>query len=109
MYLISRTDSQDRIEASLGGLVTVEEAMVFADDLLGELGKGRVSNIDLDYSCAKAFGDGSSRILVGMQERALEMGVDKIRVLARDEDVATRLTGARLQQVLEGREEYTAA
>lgn len=110
MYLLNWNPDEKRIEASFGGFVSRGEALVFADELREMLVERRDTSFSLvvDYSTASRLDENVNEIFAETRETCLFSGADKITFIARDESEASRMTSARLQQVLEGREEYVA-
>lgn len=108
MYLIHWNQAINRIEASLGGRITTTEAKVFTDELvemLRTLGTDEFSFM-LDYSTASALEPGAADVLQRAQSYCLLHGARKLTFVARDQEEAELMIGQRLQQVLEGTEEY---
>jgi len=108
MYLIDWNHDTQRIEASLGGHITLTEAKVFTDDLIERL-KPLVDedfSFQLDYSKASRLDPGVSDVLQRAQSYCQLHGARKITFIAKDDYEAELLIGQRLQQVLEGVEEY---
>lgn len=107
MYLMSWIEEEAKVEASLGGRVTKEEMWVFAEEL-----KEVASGMDqpylvlLDYSRAKQLEPGAADVLATLKDYCLENGAAKVVTVAKDEMEITAHTQARLQLVLEGREEF---
>ncbi|MBS1705920.1 MAG: hypothetical protein JST40_08605 [Armatimonadetes bacterium] len=97
--------------ASLGGNVTVAEANVVIDEIVRELNahNGGPFMFELDYSAARRLDDGVTEALQVAQTYAKLRGADKYVCVARTEHEIEYLTSMRLQQVLEGHEEYRLA
>lgn len=106
MYLISWLEDEARIDTSLGGRISVEEARAFVDDLTEIVeSMDRPFLVTLDRSKAKELDRQSSDVLNDMKDRFLEFGAAQIVTIARDEQDVLRETSQRLQNVLEGREQ----
>ncbi|MBC8063190.1 MAG: hypothetical protein H7Y17_00035 [Chlorobia bacterium] len=104
------TVQEDRaiVEASLGGRIDSLEMRAFAEDLeevLESLGANRFYLL-IDHSRAKTFDGEAAMILSDLKDKAFGFGAEKIVTMACDEDEIARHTTTRLQQVLEGREQF---
>jgi hypothetical protein len=108
MYLVTVQEERAIVEASLGGRVDSLEMRAFAEDLeevLESLGASRFFLL-IDHSKAKSFDGEAAMILADLKDKAFDCGAEKIVTLAGDEDEIARHTTTRLQQVLEGREQF---
>ena len=108
MYLVTVQEDHAMVEASLGGRIDSLEMRAFAEDLeevLESLGASRFFLL-IDHSKAKNFDGEAALALANLKDKAFEFGAEKIVTLASDEDEIARHTTARLQQVLEGREQF---
>ncbi len=110
MYLLNWNPTESKIEASFGGYVSVGEANVFAEELRDLVVAMTDSNFVLvvDWSTASRMEQAVLDVLETAREACLFSGSQKIIFVTRDETEAANLTNRRLQQVLEGREEYVA-
>lgn len=108
MYLVTVQENHAVVEASLGGRIDSLEMRAFAEDLeevLDSLGTNHFYLL-IDHSRAKSLDSDASMILAQLKDRAFEAGAEKIVTLACDEDDIARHMTARLQEVLEGREQF---
>ena len=108
MYLVSVLDDQPVIEASLGGRVDLLEMRTFAEDLeeLFSDWDGQAFYLLLDYSKANAFDEKTAQALDALKEKAFEFGVAKIFSVPQEESEIEDHVAARMQSVLEGKEEF---
>lgn len=109
MYLVSLFEEEAVVEASLGGRVTYEEARVFGDELMEMVSAftNRPFYMLLDFSKAVSFDDDTISALSVIKDRCFGAGAVKIVSVPQHEQEMVRQTGDRLQNVLEGREEFT--
>ncbi len=110
MYLVTWSEKEGRIEASLGGRVTSDEMAVFIEELHGVLEtlSSRPYLLMLDHSLAKRLDASASAMLDELKDFCLA-GVDnRILTIVADDDEVARCTSERLQHVLEGRETISA-
>ncbi len=108
MYLVTIQEDRALVEASLGGRIDSLEMRAFAEDLeevFESLGANRFYLL-IDHSKAKSFDGEAALILSALKDKAFEIGAEKIVTLASDEDEIARHTTGRLQEVLEGREQF---
>ena len=106
MYLVSYLENEHILEASLGGRVTVEEIMVFGEELEEAIEIFGPCNILLDYSRALSFDRNAILALGVVKDACLQAGAQRIvSVPCTDHDLV-RHTSSRLQEVLEGKEEF---
>ena len=108
MYLVTIQEEKAVVEASLGGRIDSLEMRAFAEDLeevLESLGASQFYLL-IDHSRAKSFDAEAACILAQLKDKAFEFGAEKIVTLASDEDEIARHTTSRLQEVLEGREQF---
>jgi len=108
MYLVTVQEEQAVVEVSLGGRVDSHEMRAFAEDIeevLESLGASRFYLL-IDHSKAKSFDGEATMILSQLKDKAFSFGAEKIVTLTSDENEIARHTTARLQQVLEGREQF---
>jgi len=110
MYLLNWNPTESKIEASFGGYVSVGEATVFAEELRDLIveAKGNLFAVVVDWSTASRMDSAVLDVLETARESCQFSGASKVTFVARDESEATFLTNRRLQQVLEGKEEYLA-
>lgn len=110
MYILNWNPSVRQVEASFGGAVTAAEAEVFLEDFRALVVSDDVRDFDLliDYAKVSRMDDGIREVLDSAREMAQFSGARKVTVVARDEADAESWTNVRLQQVLEGTEEYVA-
>jgi hypothetical protein len=108
MYLINWNPEASRIEASFGGCITNGEAEVFLEELHEQLSQrqGRDFSMVLDFAMCKRLDAGVLETFHSAREACRVAGAKKVVFVARDEKEAVALTDSRLQQVLDGREEY---
>jgi hypothetical protein len=108
MYLVTVQEDRAVVEASLGGRIDKLEMRAFAEDLeevLESLGASRFYLL-IDHSRAKNLDIEAATILSDLKDKAFDFGAEKIVTMASDEEDIARHTTARLQQVLEGREQF---
>jgi hypothetical protein len=108
MYLVTIQEEKAVVEASLGGRIDSLEMRAFAEDLeevLESLGASQFYLL-IDHSRAKNFDAEAACILAQLKDKAFAFGAEKIVTLASDEDEVARHTTSRLQEVLEGREQF---
>jgi hypothetical protein len=108
MYLVAWEENDARLEASLGGRVTVDEMAAFADDvrnLLEEVGE-KPYLVLIDYCKAKEFDFEASAVLASLKDFCLASGAALVVSLVQDDETVVRHTSERLQLVLEGREMF---
>lgn len=108
MYLINWNPTASRIEASFGGCITNGEAEVFLDELREQLAQrqGREFSLVLDYAMCKRLDAKVLETFNSAREASQIAGATKVTFVARDENEAVSLTDSRLQEVLNGNEEY---
>ena len=111
MYLLSWTEHDAKIEASLGGRVTAEELVVFSEEIQDVMDglEGRPIAILIDHSRAHRLGPDAVTALSDLKDGCLARGATQIVSLARDEDEVADLTNTRLMNVLAGIEVYRVA
>ncbi|MBL8087964.1 MAG: hypothetical protein JNM85_07845 [Chthonomonas sp.] len=111
MYIVNWNEEENTLEASLGGNVTVGEAQVFADAIVHELGAvpQRPFTYKLDYSKANRVDEGVLEAFHVAQVYCRLRGATKYVCVARTQTEVEYIIGLRLQQVLEGEEEYQLA
>ncbi len=108
MYLVTVQEERAIVEASLGGRIDKLEMRAFAEDL-EEVLESLESNpfyLLIDHSRAKNLDSEATSILDNLKDKAFEFGAEKIVTMASDDEDIARHTTARLQQVLEGREQF---
>jgi hypothetical protein len=110
MYLVSVLDDQPVIEASLGGRVDLVEMKIFAEELedLFSDWNGQPFYLLLDYSKANVFDTKTTDALNALKETAFEFGAAKVFSVPQEESELEEHVSARLQTVLEGKEEFLA-
>ena len=108
MYLINWNPNASRIEASFGGCITNGEAEVFLEELREQLAQcqGREFSLVLDFATTKRLDAHVMDTFISAREASRIAGATKVVFVARNEDEAVSLTDSRLQEVLNGREEY---
>jgi hypothetical protein len=111
MYLVSWIEEEGKVEASLGGRVTVEEMQVFAEELRGVVATfdERPYVLTIDHSKAKPFDAPTQRLLTNLKDHCLDTGAERIVSVVLDEDAMAQLTSERLMPVLEGKEQIVMA
>lgn len=110
MYLVTVQEERNLIEASLGGNVDALEIRVFGEELdeVLEGFDGQPYQILLDHSGAKLIEASAMTELGDLKDRWLATGAVRIVCVPRDERDREAHTTARIQTVLEGREEFVA-
>lgn len=108
MYLVTWDEHEAKIEASLGGRVTVEEMAVFAEELKAvvEEFEDQPYLLMFDYSRAKSFDLKATDVLMSLKDFCLETGAAKIVSVVRDEEDLAQHTHCRLMTTLEGKEQF---
>lgn len=108
MYLMSLFAEKAIVEASLGGHVTADEVNAFASELDEFLLALNVQkyNLLLDYSKASMMTGQAAVAMEEIKDRCLDTGAMKIVTVAQDQDEANRQTSIRIQNVLDGREQF---
>ncbi len=108
MYLVTWDENEAKVEASLGGRVTVEEMTVFAEELkavVEEFGD-QPYMLMFDYSRAKSFDLKATDVLMSLKDFCLDAGAAKIVSVVRDEEDLAQHTHSRLMATLEGKEQF---
>jgi len=110
MYLLTWNPNESRIEASFGGCITKGEAVVFDEELTDMVKsmEGQRFSVLVDYATASRIDEPVKEMLDQSRERCIFGGAAKVTFVTRDEREAQTYTNKRLQEVLEGREEYVA-
>lgn len=106
MYMVSWIEEEAKVEASLGGRVTVEEMYVFAEelrDVVAEFGE-QPYTLTIDHSRAKPFDVATQQMLTELKDEFLNGQAQQVVSIVHDEDALAQLTHERLQPILEGRE-----
>ena len=108
MYLINWNPNKSRIEANFGGCVTQGEADVFLEELSEHLAKcqGMEFGLMLDFATVRRMDDSVLEKFCTARDASQSAGAKKVVFVARDEREAVGLTESRLQQVIDGKEEY---
>jgi hypothetical protein len=111
MYLVSWIEEQGKVEASLGGRVTVEEMHVFAEELREVVAtfEARPYVLTIDHSKAKPFDLPTQRMLSNLKDECLLGSAEKIVSVVEDEDEMTVLTNERIMPILMGQERIVMA
>jgi hypothetical protein len=111
MYFIDCDRASGHVDASIGGVMSPQEATVFCEELRGAFAarEGNPFEFTLDYSRATLLDEGVQFVLARILADARESGANKVTFISNDEREAERWTSMRLQQVLEGAESYVAA
>lgn len=111
MYMVSWIEEEGKVEASLGGRVTIEEMHVFAEELRDVVAtfERRPYVLTIDHSKAKPFDAPSMRMLSDLKDRCLNGNAEKIISIVDDEDEMSLMTNERLMPVLQGREQIVMA
>lgn len=110
MYLLTWNPDESRIEASFGGCITKGEATVFEEELteMVKSMQGQEFKVLVDYATASRMEEPVKEQLEQCRERCIFGGASKVTFVTRDEREAQNYTSNRIQEVLEGREEYVA-
>ncbi|MFI5384797.1 MAG: hypothetical protein ACHQ50_01645 [Fimbriimonadales bacterium] len=105
---MSVLEDQAVIEASLGGRIDLLEMKTFAEDLkvLFADWDGQPFYLLLDYSKAAAFDENATDELNALKETAFTLGAVKIFSVPQENSELEEHVSARMQDVLEGREEF---
>ena len=108
MYLINWNPSKSRIEANFGGCITKAEADVFLEELSEHLAKchGQEFGFMLDFATVRRMDESVLDQFCSARDASQSAGAKKVVFVARDEREAVGLTESRLQQVIDGKEEY---
>lgn len=108
MYLISWSEEESKLEASLGGRVTIEEMhVVFSEieELMDEI-EAQPFLLVLDYSKAKRFDAPTENSLNDLKDYCFARGAERVVNVVRDADESASLVTGRLQLALEGKEDF---
>ena len=110
MYLINWNPGSSRLEANFGGCITEGEASVFLEELQEQLDQvtGQEFSLVLDFATTKRLENGVMDLFCAARKASQVAGASKVVFVAHDEAEAVDLTDSRLQEVLEGREEYVS-
>lgn len=108
MYLLTWNSLDSRIEASFGGSVTSEEVARFGNELQAflERMRGEAFRVLVDFSTVNDMPKKVEKSLGDSREACLEYGAEKVTFVTGDPDKAEAMTAGRMQNVLEGREQY---
>src|SRR5579862_3888985 len=111
MYLVSVLDDQPVIEASLGGRIDLSEMRIFSEDVeeMFEHWNGEPFYLLLDYSKAISFDQKTTQSLNALKEKALARGAVKVISIPHEDCDLEESVSGRIQQVLEGKEEFLAS
>ena len=110
MYLISWNPGKHQIEASFGGYITNGEAKVFLEEMTEYLrmhSDGEFS-ILIDYATVRRMDDEVLTSFESARDAGQFAGAEKVTFVARNDRGAEDSNDDRLQQGLEGQEEYVA-
>jgi len=108
MYLVSWSEENHILEASLGGRVTSEEMAVFVSELqevIEDINEQPFLLV-LDYSRSKPFDNTSNGLLADLKDFSIANGADKIVSVLRTTDESPEAVSANFQRVMEGAEEF---
>ena len=110
MYLLTWNSTHQQIEACFGGRVSDGEAAHFSEEIGTMLRErsGQAFTVVVDYSTASSLDESVPDLFEAVREACRLMNVQKVTFITRDSIEAGLLTEARLEHVLEGREEYSA-
>ena len=108
MYLISWVEEEAKLEASLGGRVTIEEMNVVLDEIREMVTDHSEAPylVVIDYSRAKLFDHQTEIVLDDIKDICLKNGAEKIVNIIREIDDIETMTTARFQSVMEGTEDF---
>lgn len=106
--MVSYYEEKGFIEASLGGKLTPGELDVFGEELLELVDAfgGRPYQLLLDYSRANGVNFGVMYQLGEIRDKCHERGAQKIVSVTTSERELEQETAQRLNQILEGREDF---
>lgn len=106
MYLVSWIEEEGKVEASLGGRVTVEEMHVFAEELREVVAtfEDKPYVLTIDHSKAKPFDVNTNRLLGQLKDECLSGKAQKIVTVVEDDDAVAAVTNERIMPVLMGQE-----
>jgi hypothetical protein len=108
MYLVSWSEEQHILEASLGGRVTIEEMAVFTEEIreVIDMVNEQPFLLVLDYSRSRSFDHQTDGLLADLKDFCLEHGAEKVVSVVRDAEEVAPLVTANIQKVLEGKEQF---
>jgi len=111
MYLVSWIEEEGKVEASLGGRVTVEEMHVFSEELREVVAsfETRPYVLTIDHSKAKPFDTNTNRMLCELKDEFLSGSAEKIVSVVEDEEAKACLTNERIMPILLGQETVVTA
>ena len=111
MYLVSWIEEEGKVEASLGGRVTVEEMHVFSEELREVVAsfETRPYVLTIDHSKAKPFDTNTNRMLCELKDEFLSGSAEKIVSVVEDEEAKACLTIKRIMPSLLGQETVVTA
>lgn len=111
MYLVSWIEDEGKVEASLGGRVTIEEMHVFAEELQNVVAsfEDRPYVLTIDHSKAKPFDIPTQILLADLKDECLAGNAQQIVTIVESEEAKANLTNERLMPVMEGREQILLA
>lgn len=111
MYLVSWIEEEGKVEASLGGRVTVEEMHVFAEELREVVAtfEERPYVLTIDHSKAKPFDANTNRLLASLKDECLTGSAQRIVTVVQDEDAMAVMTNERIMPILMGQEKVVTA
>jgi anti-anti-sigma regulatory factor len=110
MYLVSLYEKESIVEASLGGRVTADEIAVFGEELLDLVltFENKPFTLLLDHSKTKRFDGNAVQALCDVKDQCHAAGAALIVCAPIDEQDQVIHETARIQQVLEGSEQFMA-
>lgn len=110
MYMIEWAADSNRIEAGIGGTVTLAEAQTMASDLLATLdAHPECQELVVDRSRIRRFEFGALAAMEALEEELSRRPIGRITTVVGEEAEAVELIGKHLQGVLEGKEQVVVA
>lgn len=107
MYLLNWCEEGRFVEASLGGRITAQEMSALGEEVVSVLAHmDGACDVVLDYTKALPFDSPAYYVLGEIKDRWLETGAEKIVSMPHEGAELEEEVSLRIQQVLEGKEEF---
>jgi hypothetical protein len=107
MYLLNWSEKSGLVEASLGGRITPQEIEALGEEVSAILSEAKhTCHVLLDYGMAQQFESPVYLTLGEVKDRWLDEGVACITSVPQGDAEIAAETTMRLQEVLEGREQF---
>lgn len=111
MYLLNWDWENNRIEANLGGVITMGEAEVLVDEIIEGIIEADVTGfeVEIDYTLARRVESGVFLQFDRARKYLAISGAQRFVLVAPTQNEAELLIAQNIQAVMEGREEYRYA